>query len=481
MLERRRSRTKILATLGPASDSPARLRDLIHAGADAFRLNASHADDESLRQTLRRIHRIRRELGRSIATLVDLRGPRIRLGVLPEPRVLKTGEEVVLAPGRRAASGVDLPVDYRRLLHDLQPGQRVLLRDGTVELRVLTRRSGRLRARVVRGGPVASNHGVNLPDSRVSAPALSSKDRRDLRAAVEGKADWVALSFVRSAADVRAVRRALDRLGGDLPVMAKIEHPSALEHLDEILEVADAVMVARGDLAVEVGHAGVPTLQKHIVRRAIECAKPVVVATQMLESMIEHPQPTRAEVSDVANAALDGVDAVMLSGETAIGAWPVEAVRCMREILTKTEEGQYHHGFRLRPALVPRGTRRDARVMPVVHAAVELCERAEARLLLAFTESGRSARLTAAFRARPPLVALTFHETVYHRMALYWGTLPGRLPRVRRIREMHREAARLLREHRLLRGRDLLVATTGTFAVSGATNTIQLVPLDQLG
>jgi len=479
VLERRRARTKILATLGPASASRARIEDLVRAGADAFRLNMSHGDEKTLKKWASLVRSVRRELKRPISLVVDLRGPRIRLGELPEDRLLRQGEKLLLVSGRRA-TGSDLAVDYRRLGHDLQPGHRVLIRDGRVELRALRRARGGFECVVRRGDVIRSNQGVNLPDSHVSAPALSAKDRADVRFAVENGADWIALSFVRSAEDVRLLRREITKHGSDVPIIAKIEHPQALESLPEILNETDAVMVARGDLAVEVGHARVPTIQKRIVRLCLQKAVPVIVATQMLESMLEAEQPTRAEVSDVANAVVDGVDAVMLSGETAVGEYPVEACRTMHEIVAETEKGLFVDTWRLRPGVLTEGKPGQELETATVAAALALAERAGARLLLAFTESGRSVRLSASFRARIPLVALTSREATQHRLALIWGVMPGRLPRVKRIREMNREAHELLCKHRLLKSSDLLVVLTGTFAVSGATNTVRLIRRDQL-
>ncbi len=479
MLERRRDRTKILATLGPATGTPARVRELVRAGVDAVRLNMSHGEASSIKRWAGIVRKVRRELDRPISLLVDLRGPRIRLGSMKEPRLLKRGETIGVAAHTSAKDG-DLPIDYLRLLGDVGPGQRILVRDGRVELKVLRRVGQRLMCKVLRGDVVSSNQGVNLPDSKVSETALSAKDRVDVKLAVEMKADWIALSFVRTADDVRALRRELARHGSKIPIVAKIEHPMALEHLDAILEETDAVMIARGDLAVEVGHALVPTIQKRIVRACIQKATPVIVATQMLESMLEAAQPTRAEVSDVANAVLDGVDAVMLSGETAVGKFPIETCRTMREIIHETEKGLFHDSWRLRRSLQPTGKKGQVLESATMDSAVTLAERAQARTLLAFTESGRSVRLVSAFRARLPIVALTSREETFQQMALYWGVMPGRLPRVKRIREMNREAHRLLLEHKLLGDQDLLVVVTGTFAVSGATNTVRLIRLADL-
>lgn len=455
---------------------------MVRAGVNGFRLNMSHGDAETRAKWVRRVKKIRKELDRPVSILVDLRGPRIRLGRLDEPRELNRGEEIVVHAGKVDKKNGSLPIDYRNLKRDLSVGDRILIRDGRVELKVTALAGRAIQCKVRRGGQILANSGVNLPDSQVSAPALSSKDRVDIAFAVEHKVDWLALSFVRRAADVESVHKELKKHGLKIPVMSKIEHPQAVEELEGIFDVSDGVMVARGDLAVEMGHAIVPTLQKRIVRMAIERACPVVVATQMLESMIEADQPTRAEVSDVANAVLDGADCVMLSGETAIGAHPVEACRVMRLIAKKTESIQFHDSWRLRPSIRPTGGLKKTSVeMATVNAAVYASHQVKAALILAFTESGRSARLVSSFRAKSPIVALSANERSFHRMSLYWGVSPGRLSKVRRLREMNRHAAVYLKDNHALRPEQYLVALTGTFAVSGVTNTVRIIRFDQLG
>lgn len=477
-----RSRTKILATLGPACASPAKIRDMLKAGVNGFRLNMSHGEPEVRARWIRSIKRLRKALERPAAILVDLRGPRIRLGKLTTLERLRRGSVIeVCARPKEGRNGL-LPIDYRKLTRDVKVGHRILIRDGRVELKVLAIEGNRMRCKVRRGGRVFSNSGVNLPDSVVSAPALSAKDREDIRFAAEQGVDWLALSFVRTAKDLHAVRRELKKVGSNIPVMAKIEHPLAMDNLEEIIAASDGVMVARGDLAVEMGHAVVPTLQKRVVRKALEQSCPVVVATQMLESMIEEDQPTRAEVSDVANAVLDGADCVMLSGETAVGKYPVETCRIMRKIASKTEEGQFDDTWRLRPSIRPTGGMPEGSVeMATVNAAVYAAHQAQVELILAFTESGRSARLVSSFRAKLPIVAMAANESSFHRMSLYWGVAPGRLPKVRRFREMNRQAAEYLAENHALRPEQLLVSLTGTFAVSGVTNTVRIIRFDQLG
>ena len=455
---------------------------MVRAGVNGFRLNMSHGDAETRAKWVRRVKKARKELDRPVSILVDLRGPRIRLGDLKAERELKKGEKVIVMASKVDKADGTLPVDYRNLKRDLSVGDRILIRDGRVELKVQSLDGKGIQCKVRRGGRVLANSGVNLPDSQVSAPALSSKDRADIAFAVEHKVDWLALSFVRRAKDVESVHKELKKHGLKIPVMSKIEHPQAIDELEGIFDVSDGVMVARGDLAVEMGHAIVPTLQKRIVRMAIERACPVVVATQMLESMIEADQPTRAEVSDVANAVLDGADCVMLSGETAVGAYPVESCRIMRLIAKKTESGQFHDTWRLRPSIKPTGGLKKTSVeMATVNAAVYASHQAKAGMILTFTESGRSARLVSSFRAKAPIVALSANERSFHRMSLYWGVSPGRLSKVRRLREMNRHAAVYLEENHALRPDQYLVALTGTFSVSGVTNTVRIIRFDQLG
>ncbi|MBC8370632.1 MAG: pyruvate kinase [Planctomycetes bacterium] len=481
MLEKPIARTKIIATLGPACATAAKIKAMVQAGVTCFRLNMSHGDNKTRLEYIENVKKVRQELKRSVSILVDLRGPRIRLGKFPEQRQLIKGSKVTLVVSKSESSPDLIPVDYKYLASDLMPEQRVLIRDGRIALvveKILDDKS--VICVVRRGGTVSSNQGVNLPDTTVSAPALSAVDRKDIKFAVEQNCDWLALSFVRSAEDIAAVRRELAKTDLAIPIMAKIEHPMAIENLDEIIRASNGLMVARGDLAVEMGHEVVPTLQKRIVRKAIEHAIPVVVATQMLESMIENAEPTRAEVSDVGNAVLDGADSVMLSGETAVGAYPVEVCRIMRRIARRTEEAQFDDSWRLRPSITPNaGLPETSPEMAITNAAVYTAHKSKAALILAFTESGRSARLCSSFRAKLPIVACTMNDRSFHRMSLFWGVSPVRIPKVSRIRDMNKYAAKELADHRFLRSDQLVVALTGAFAVSGATNTVRLVPFER--
>ncbi|TAH38547.1 MAG: pyruvate kinase [Planctomycetota bacterium] len=476
---RQHARTKIIATLGPASAAPSVLESLMRCGADAFRVNFSHTDHERAAQWVREIVRLRRELGRPVAILGDLRGPRLRLGRMPDTRSLVAGEQVTLvaAPG---AEPPDIPVDYPDFAKDVQPGHRVRVRDGRAEMVVLRVAGSRALCQVTQGAEIDSNQGVNLPDTHVSAPILSERDRADIAFAVAHGLDWLAISFVRSARDVIEVRDEVRRRRGDLLVMAKVEHPQALDNLDEILEVSDAVMVARGDLAVEMGHERVPIAQKRIISRAIEKATPVVTATQMLESMIQQPEPTRAEVSDVANAVIDGTDAVMLSGETAVGLHPEASLRMMLRIVSATEAPLFDGAERLRPELRHQGRRGGAVEMATVNAGVTAAQGAAARLLLAFTETGHTAMLCSSFRFKLPIVGLTSNERSFHRMALYWGVLPVLMRKAHSSAEMYRRASETLQSLGWLQPQDRVVALTGTFSQSGHTNTVRLLQVEQL-
>jgi pyruvate kinase len=481
MIKRPSSKTKVLATLGPACSSPKIIREMMKVGVNAFRLNMSHGDVESRTQMIAAVKKARADLGIAITIMADLRGPRIRLGRLESKISLQRGSKIAIKAATKMGRDGVLPVDYPRLLRDLKVGNRVLIRDGRIALKVLAFEANIVLCRVLTGGEVSSNQGVNLPDSVVSAPALSAKDRADILFAVEHELDWLALSFVRSAADIKAVRRQLEKHHFDMPIVAKIEHPLGIQNLAEIMDTANGIMVARGDLAVEMGHSVVPTLQKRMIRMALEHSLPVIVATQMLESMIDAPQPTRAEVSDVANAVIDGADCVMLSGETAVGQYPVETCRFMKEIAMTTEGLQFQDNWRLRPSIEPHGGQQaGSPEMATVKAAVCAAENSKAKLILAFTESGRSARLVGSFRGQAPIVALTTNDRSYHRMSLMWGVRPGMLTKVDRIREMHRFAARYLEKHHVLRPDQFLVSLTGTFAVSGATNTVRLIRFHQL-
>src|ERR671927_1780325 len=336
-------RTKIIGTLGPATSSHERITSLVHAGMDCARLNFSHGTHELHAETLRTLRAVQEEIGRAVAIMADLQGPKLRVGGLPEPVVLERGEHVDVVAGDAASNG-QLPISPAVIAEVLQPGHEILIDDGLVRLQVESVHSGRAHCAIIEGGRITSHKGVNLPGVPLPIPSLTRKDLDDLEFALAQEVDFVALSFVRSAADVRDLRGLIDQAGSHAAVVAKVEKAEAVEALDAIVSDADALMVARGDLGVEIGPASVPLLQKRIIIRALDNGKPVITATQMLESMIEHADPTRAEASDVANAVLDGSSALMLSGETAVGAYPIEAVEYMDRIARAVEPSlSYRH------------------------------------------------------------------------------------------------------------------------------------------
>jgi pyruvate kinase len=430
-------RAKIMATLGPVSRDETVLRGLVRAGVDLFRLNLSHGTQEQHRETLRRVRRVAAEEGCHVPVVLDLMGPRYRLGSIhDEPRMLKPNQEVVIGPEE---AGVELPVDPEIIEH-LEPEERILIDSGLIELRIESKQGDRVRARVINGGPVKTRKGINLPDSDLPFE-VSEKDRRDIFFAVAEEADYLAASYVGEASHIEAVRAVVSEAGGRIPIIAKIERKTAIEKLDEITEAADGLMVARGDLGVEVPLYTVPVLQKRIVASGRNGGKPVIVATQMLESMIEQPRPTRAEATDVANAVFDGADAVMLSGETAAGKYPVLVVETMARIILEAEE--YARETNQKPTLQPLGhghARRTFDLDPaesepgqeptldvpemVSAAAVYASEQLGVRRIVAFSQSGFTARLVARYRPRSPIMAFTPDARVARQLQLVWGVRP---------------------------------------------------------
>jgi pyruvate kinase len=430
-------RAKIMATLGPASTEEGILRGLIRAGVDLFRLNLSHGSQAEHGKTLELVRRLAHEEACHLPVVMDLMGPRYRLGTLAETeRILEAGHDVVLSS---QASGSDLPVDDQILKH-LQAGERILIDSGLVELRVEANEGARVRAKVINGGPVRTRKGINLPDSSLPFE-ISEKDRSDIFFAVREGADYLAASYVGEAAHIEALRSVVVEAGGRIPLVAKLERATALDHLDDITEAADALMVARGDLGVEVPLPTVPVHQKRIVAASRRAGKPVIVATQMLESMIEQPRPTRAEATDVANAVLDGADALMLSGETAMGKYPIAVVQTMANIILEAETyarecateaasiqplGHAHarRTFELDPS-AHQSTEGELDVPDMVSAAaVYAADELRIRRIVAFSQSGFTARLVARYRPTSPVVAFTPDEQVARQLQLVWGVRP---------------------------------------------------------
>jgi pyruvate kinase len=468
------AKAKIVATLGPASDAPETVAALIRAGADAFRLNFSHGDADWHRSTARTIRDVAGDA--PVAILADLQGPRIRIGALPRPVDLAAGDEIALAAGPADPADDALPTTYDALARDVSPGDRLLVDNGLVELRVEETDGRRVRCRVVVGGPIRSNKGLNLPGVAVSAPPLTEKDRRDVATLAELGADAVALSFVRRAADVAELRGLLAEQDAAVPIIAKIERGEAVEQFDEILAAADGVMVARGDLGVELPQEKVPGIQKQIIAAAGAAGKPVITATEMLQSMMTSPRPTRAEASDVANAILDGTDAVMLSGETAVGRYPVQSVATMDRITVEAESIRREWGCVRQPVACP--ARAGDFACAVANAACAGAEQVGAAAIVVFTMSGQTARLVSQRRPGSDIIALTPHETTRRRLAIVWGVESYVLPAVPDADAMVPAAGRLLRRRDRLRSGDVIVIVGGTGPLAGATNFVKMHTLD---
>ncbi len=420
-------RTKIVCTIGPASNSEERLEQLMRSGMNIARLNFSHGTHEEHVAVIERIRAISSRLHCPIAILQDLQGPKIRTGQLQGGQPIMLNDSVIVTITTRPIVGdaQTISTTYQPLPQDVKPGDRILIDDGLIELRVLNATDTDVYCQVVHGGLLKEHKGINLPGVAVSAPALTEKDRDDLRFGVMHDVDYVALSFVRKPGDVLEAQQLIRQYQaepgskepqGTIPVIAKLEKPEAVDHLEEILAVTDGVMVARGDLGVEMAPEKVPLIQKHIISRCNDLGLPVITATQMLESMITNPRPTRAEASDVANAILDGTDATMLSAETAAGDYPIESVQMMVRIALETEAGD-------RTARQPQ-CRHLTQAHAVSHAARALSEEASVQAIVVFTRSGNSARLISKDRPRVPIIAYTPLERVYRQLALWWGVWP---------------------------------------------------------
>ena len=467
-------RTKIVATTGPASDSDRQLSELIRAGADCLRFNFSHGTAAEHVVRIRRARAAARRVGRRVAVLVDLCGPKIRTGLAPKEGVrLQRGATVEILPKPVESTPERIGISYAGLAREVRPGQRILLADGRMELIAERVVRGRILARVKTGGTLGAHKGVNLPGAHLSVPAMTAKDRADLAAAAAARPDYVALSFVRSAADLRRCRRAMDALGlADAGLIAKIETPEAVADIDAVMAECQGVMVARGDLGVEMDPVDVPAVQRMLCERAARNDLLCIVATEMFESMIENPRPTRAEVSDVANAVRDGADAVMLSAETSTGKYPFGAVTMMGRVLAATEQSFAASGTLANAAaLEGRGGEAD-----VLALAARLVETHLANsVLVAATETGRTALFLSKSRPPAPILGLSPSERALDRMALHWGVLPAKSRRYHRHGDLIVAAERAaVRFAGAKRGSHVVVLSGAPLGVSGHTNTLQL-------
>jgi pyruvate kinase len=462
-------RAKIVCTIGPKTSSPQQLRALVDAGMDVARMNLSHGEHSIHEQVYRDVRRASDDSGRAVGILADLQGPKIRTGRFASgPVSLDPGQRFTITTRDVEGDDTEVGTTYAGLPGDVRPGDLLLIDDGKVALRAVEVTDTDVITETVVGGVVSNNKGINLPGVAVSVPALSEKDRDDLRFAMRLGVDFIALSFVRSAEDILDVHEIMDEFGYRVPVIAKIEKPQAVDNLEGIIEAFDGIMVARGDLGVEMPLEEVPLVQKRAIELARRQAKPVIVATQVLESMIENPRPTRAEASDAANAVLDGADALMLSGETSVGAYPIEAVRTMGRIIENTEERGYAKIARLGTAPKTVGG-------AVTKAAVEIGEVVDAKFLITFTETGGSAKRMARVRPHLPMLAFTSEPKTRSQLALVWGIETYLVPRMQHTDQFAMQVdLNLIPEGRVQEGERVLIVAGSPPGIPGSTNALRV-------
>jgi pyruvate kinase len=465
-------KTKIICTIGPASNTPGLIHQLIQIGMNVARLNFSHGNHAEHQAVIRTIRTVSQEMGMPVAILQDLSGPKIRIGSLPEGGVkLEAGGTFILSAKQAEGSAQKVSVNYPDLFRDVQAGDPLMLADGEMELTVKKVSPPDIICEVVTGGTLTGHKGLNLPTRTIHIPALTAKDRDDLVFGLAHEVDYVALSFVRTAAELHEIRGIIQQHGQQTPIIAKIEKHEALKHIDEIIAAADGIMVARGDLGVEIPLEQVPHVQKMLIQKANRQAKPVITATQMLRSMTNAPRPTRAEATDVANAVLDGTDAVMLSEETAVGKYPAEAVQFMARIIQNAELDFPHRAFL---QAVPG----QAIVEAVAHAACVLADHLNAAAIAVHTQSGRTARAVSRFRPRQPVIALSPLPKTIQLLPLFWGCRPLVVTATGDLDEMIESAGRVLLQSKLVQKGDLIVLTAGLpIGVPGTTNMIKVKKL----
>jgi len=465
-------KTKIVCTVGPSSSSPETLERLITSGMDVARLNFSHGTHESHMQVIDTIRAISAKVGKPVALLQDLCGPKIRLGDMaagPSPVVVNRGDRYTFVDEEIVGDAAKATITYKNLYHEVQPGNRILIDDGLIEMKVVKIVDRDIECEVVAGGPLSSHKGVNLPGIALSIPALTEKDIADLRFGLGVPVDLVAISFVRKEEDILLALSIMKEAGRFLPIIAKVEKQEAVDNIEGILRYCDGIMVARGDMGVEIPFEEVPLIQKKLISLCREKAKPVITATQMLDSMIRNPRPTRAEVTDVANAILDGTDAIMLSGETASGKYPLESVQAMASIADYTEKFLPYESIFLKG-----GEKRNA-VEAISLATCEIAEQMQARAIVILTSSGRTARAIAKYRPRQPVIAVTDSPEAQRRMMLQWGVIPVLAESVENTDQLIEEMCTAALKTGTVREGDLIVLTAGVpEGMKGSTNTIKL-------
>jgi len=462
-------KTKIVCTIGPASESPEIIRALAECGMNVARLNFSHGSREEHARKIRIIRSISDELGQPVAVLQDLAGPKIRVGIIPEPGVrLEAGQSFVLTNESIEGSSERVSVSYGSLPEEVRAGDRILLSDGSIEVTVKGANQREIYCEVITGGLLTSHKGLNLPTRTIKAASLTDKDREDLLFGLDKEVDYVALSFVKTARDILRLKEVIQERRRDTPVIAKIEKHEAVKNIDEIMEVADAIMVARGDLGVEIPLEEVPLIQKMLIRKANALGKPVITATQMLRSMVDSPRPTRAEATDVANAVLDGTDAVMLSEETAVGNYPVQAVQFMTRIIESAERDFPHERYL-------EFTPKKEVSASVAHASCVLADHLQASAIVAPTQSGQTAKHISRFRPRQPIIALSPHRSTVQRLGLVWGCLPRMVDDPKDTDDMIDKMAESALETGYVSKGELVVMTAGhPVGMAGSTKMVRV-------
>jgi pyruvate kinase len=474
-------RVKIICTIGPASREPDVLTNIAGAGMNVARVNFSHGTHEYHRGTIERVRQVSEQLQKPIAILADLQGPKLRVGKMQEGGVLlRKGDELVLTVEDIIGQPGRVSIQYKELPKRVRPGERILLDDGLLEVEVVSATDSEIVTRVIIGGLLVDNKGMNLPDASLDIPALTPKDLEDVRFALANQVDWIALSFVRTAHEVLELKSIIQNdsaFGRVPPVVSKIEKPEAVRNIDAIINASDAIMVARGDLGIEVATETVPMIQKQIIAKCLAAAKPVITATQMLDSMIRNPRPTRAEASDVANAVLDGSDAIMLSGETATGSYPVESVETMVKIAEEAEKALLSTDLRMRYAAPEVYTAAGA----VCHAAMQTANELNAKAIIAPTVSGATARFIASFRPKVPVIAATPSPMVQRQLCMYWGTYPLLTRRLSNTDEVVNDAITVAQQAKLVLPGDTVVLTAGVVgSVRSATNLMMVRTIERV-
>lgn len=469
-------KTKIIATIGPSSRESKVIKDLINEGVDIFRLNFSHGDKMYHQENIQKIRKASYELNKVVGILQDLAGPKIRIGEVKEPFNLLEGEilEIYKNPilGEKIKEKAKISLDYPEILEVLKRGDLIFIADGLIKVKVLKKTSEKIITEVIQGGVISSKKGVNFPFAEIPISALTEKDKDDLKFGLEKEVDFIALSFVREKKDILYAKKFLQYFGKEIPIFAKIETQKAVENIDEIIEVSDGLIIARGDLGVELPVEKVPVIQKILVKKAREAGIPIIIATQMLTSMINSTMPTRADVSDIANAVFDGVDALMLSDETAVGKYPVEAVKVMKKVIENVEE---IYEYRLEEYTHVSSD------FAIAYSSCILAEEIKAKAIVVFTKSGASAKRVAKFRPRPIIIANVHDKEVLRRLKILWGVHPYMVLSEREdVESMIKEFIKKAKEENLFRESDILVATMGyPVGKIGSTNLIRVIEICQ--